>query len=185
MKEKLDKNQKTLVVVRQKFSDLIDNYFQVKRNLDNAHNNLAKDQQMRCVIEMEHRVSEKSEIIPTIERVVNRDITCYQKILMNLEEEVAQTQNEIRELSEQQFQIRSKLKLGFLEYCKKINSLSLYNDKFVKMLLEFNEDESLGIIRRKFNKFQRTMIRNLRVNSCITISYLYLTIFHVPLLFFM
>lgn len=154
--------------------------------MDNACNNLSKHQQIQDAMETKYRPSERNEITPSVETITDRDIACYQKILMNLEQEVTQTQNEIRELSGQQFEIRSKLKSGFWEYCKRMNSLSLYNDKLIKTLLDSNEKGSSALIRHKFNQFQRVLMRNLRVNICVSeyhISTYFVSVFSILLMF--
>lgn len=109
---------------------------------------------------MENHLSEGKQVIPTIEKMIDRDIACYEKVIMNLEGELAQMQNEICQLHEQQYQMRSNLKSGFNEYCKRIDHVSLLdNEKLMKTILDPVERESLEIIRRKYDQMQRAMAR--------------------------
>ncbi|KAK1125180.1 hypothetical protein K0M31_006520 [Melipona bicolor] len=93
-----------------------------------------------------------------IERTIERDISCYQKVLINLEEEVNQTQREIDILCNRHLDMSSKLEYGFREYCKRKAFLLHYTDKLMNILL-IPAKESSDIIRHKFDKFQRKMLR--------------------------
>ncbi|XP_076678347.1 uncharacterized protein LOC143374251 isoform X2 [Andrena cerasifolii] len=159
-KKRLDKSQTTLGIVQQRFASLIDKYFQAKKTLNNARYNLSKHQRVRYAFEVENHLSEGKQVIPAIEKMIDRDIACYEKVLMNLEGELAQMQNEICQLHEQQYQMRSNLKSGFNEYCKRIGQVSLLdNEKLMKTVLDPVEKESLEIIRRKYDQLQRAMAR--------------------------
>ncbi|XP_053976643.1 uncharacterized protein LOC128875249 [Hylaeus volcanicus] len=154
IKEKLDRIEKSLVIVRRRFLNSIDNYFQAKRNLENARDKLSKQRQIRFANDAEINV-------PEVERVIGRDIACYEKVLTNLEEELTRAENEIRDSSQEQLELRFKLKSGFREYCIKMDLLPVYSENSMEMLLEPVDKESLGVIRRRFNQFQRTMVRKL------------------------
>ncbi|XP_076651239.1 uncharacterized protein LOC143358174 [Halictus rubicundus] len=155
MKEMMDKNARTLATVQKKFTNWIDKYFQVKRTLENAKDKLSKHQQIRYAMKPE----DDEELVPEAEIIIDRDIVCYQRALLNLEEEVAQAQDEIRCLFKEQKELRSKLKSGFNEYCKEMDISLLYSDNLMKLLLEPVEKESLVVAKRKFNHFQRAMTR--------------------------
>ncbi|XP_076630003.1 uncharacterized protein LOC143346115 [Colletes latitarsis] len=103
--------------------------------------------------------------VPEVEQIIGRDIACQEKVLMNSNKELTQTQNEISNLLKDQLEMRSKLKSGFHEYCVTLEFLPLYNDKSMQMLLEPVEKESLEKIRRKFNQFQRAMMRKFEEKS--------------------
>ncbi|CAK9796287.1 Kinesin-like protein KIF9 [Anthophora plagiata] len=156
MKESYDKNEKTLDTVRQRFSDVIDNYFQAKRNLDAARDKLDKHQRIRYVLEFGN--NERKKIIAEIERAIERDILCHKRVLVNLEEEVNQAQDEISTLTNRQIEMILKLETAFREYCKKKDFMVYYTDESMKMLLEPDTKESLEVIRNKFNKFQRAIL---------------------------
>ncbi|XP_076547082.1 kinesin-like protein KIF9 isoform X2 [Osmia lignaria lignaria] len=160
MKEKLDRIEKTLFVVRHKFSNTIEKYFQAKRNLENIQDKLSKHQQIRYIMEREI-CNERKHEVPEIEKIIHRDVLCHQKVLVNLEEKVEQEQEEIDKLFEQQADLCSELELGFREYCKTMDLLLCHTDKPMKMLLAPIDQESLEIIRRKFNKYQRGMFRKI------------------------
>ncbi|XP_043265655.1 uncharacterized protein LOC122405181 [Colletes gigas] len=162
IKEKLDKSGKSLVIVRQKFACMIDNYFQAKRNLENVRDKLVRQQQLRLAMENGDSVGSD---VPEVEQIIGRDIACQEKVLMNSNKELTQTQNEISNLLKDQLEMRSKLKSGFHEYCVTLEFLPLYNDKSMQMLLEPVEKESLEKIRRKFNQFQRAMMRKFEEKS--------------------
>ncbi|XP_017791796.1 PREDICTED: osmotic avoidance abnormal protein 3-like [Habropoda laboriosa] len=130
---------------------------QAKRNLDDARDKLDKHQQIRYVLELGNH--ERTKIIIEIEKTIERDILCHRKVLVNLEEEVNQAQDEITTLSNQHLEMISKLESAFREYCKKKDFLVYYTDESMKMLLKPTTTESLEIIRCKFNKFQRAMLR--------------------------
>lgn len=100
------------------------------------------------------------EAIFEIERTIERDISCYQKLLVNLEEEVDQIQREIDILSNRHLHMSSKLEHGFREYCKRKAFLLHHPDKLMKILLT---KESSDIIRNKFDMFQRKMLRRAEV----------------------
>lgn len=137
---------------------------QAKRNLNEAHDKLHKQQQIRYTWDLESR--EGNEAFIDMEKAINRDILCHQKVLVNLKEEVDQTQEEFSALSNQYIEMTSKLKSGFHEYCQKKDLSLYYNDKSMKILLELTKrefKESLDEIRRKFNKFQRTILRKAEV----------------------
>lgn len=106
------------------------------------------------------------EAISEIERTTERDISCYQKVLANLENEVNQVQYEISTLVDHDFEMGSRLESGFREYCKRHAFLLHYTEKSMKALLA-PEKESLEIIRSKYNKYQRAMLRKREVNSLI------------------
>ncbi|XP_031842496.1 uncharacterized protein LOC116431353 isoform X2 [Nomia melanderi] len=156
VKERLEKNAKTLATVQQRFSVWIDKYFQVKSTLENARDELSKRQQIRHAMEPG---DEKEKTVPEVEAAISRDIACYRKVLVNLEEEVAQARSEIRELFKQQLEMRSRLKSGFREYCKEMDALPIYSDDSMKLLLDPVERESLEATRRRFNRFQQAMMR--------------------------
>ncbi|KOC63690.1 Kinesin-like protein KIF9 [Habropoda laboriosa] len=136
-----------------------------KRNLDDARDKLDKHQQIRYVLELGNH--ERTKIIIEIEKTIERDILCHRKVLVNLEEEVNQAQDEITTLSNQHLEMISKLESAFREYCKKKDFLVYYTDESMKMLLKPTTTESLEIIRCKFNKFQRAMLRKTEVNFLI------------------
>ena len=128
--------------------------------MNNARYNLSKHQQVRRAFEVENHLSDGKQVIPAIEKIIDRDITCYERVRMNLEGDLAQMQNEICQLREQQYQMRSNLKSGFNEYCKRIDQVSLLdNEKLMKTILDPVENESLEIIRRKYDQLQRAMAR--------------------------
>ncbi|XP_033327667.2 kinesin-like protein KIF9 [Megalopta genalis] len=155
MKEKLDKNVRTLEIVQQRFSKWIDKYFEVKSTLENAKDKLSKHQRIRYAM----KPQEPEELVPEVEIVISRDIACHQRVLMNLEEEVLQAQNEIRHLLKEQLKMHTEFKSGFREYCKEMDALTLYSDNSIKLLLEPVEKESLEVAKSKFNQFQRAMMR--------------------------
>ncbi|OAD53263.1 Kinesin-like protein KIF9, partial [Eufriesea mexicana] len=156
LKKKFDENKKVLATVRQRFTNMIDNYFQAKRNLDDARDKLTKYRQTRYVLELDSW--DGREAICEIEKTIERDISCYQKVLANLENEVNEVQYEISTLVNRDFEMGSKLESGFCEYCKRNAFLLHYTEKSMKALLA-PEKESLEIIRSKYNKFQRAMLR--------------------------
>ncbi|XP_078033267.1 kinesin-like protein KIF9 [Augochlora pura] len=155
MKEKLDKNARTLTSVQQRFSKWIDKYFKVKSTLENAKDKLSKHQRIRYAM----KPQEPEELVPEVEIAISRDIACHERVLMNLEEEVVQAQNEIRHLLKEQVKMHTDFKSGFREYCKEKDALTLYSDNSIKLLLEPVEKESLEVAKRKFNQFQRAMMR--------------------------
>ncbi|XP_043518477.1 kinesin-like protein KIF9 [Frieseomelitta varia] len=156
IKRKFDKNEVTLAAVRQRFAHEIDKYFQAKRNLDNARDKLSKHQQTRQIMDVDVDSWKEKEATFEIERTIERDISCCQKLLINLEEEVDQTQREIDILSDGHLDMSSKLAYGFREYCKRKAILLHHADRLMKILLM---KESSDIIRDKFDKFQRKMLR--------------------------
>ncbi|XP_033309607.1 kinesin-like protein KIF9 [Bombus bifarius] len=156
MKEIFDRNERTLAVVRQRFTNMVDKYFQAKRNLDDARDKLSKHQQIRQIMKLES--PEEIKTIYEIERTIERDISCYQKVLINLEEEVDQARREIVTLSNQHLEMKSKLESGFRDYSERNAYLLHYTDKSMKALLK-SEKKSFDMIRRKFNKFQREILR--------------------------
>lgn len=160
IKAKLDKIEKVLNIIRPRFANTMEKYFQAKRNLDNVRDALSKHQQIRYVMEPEICNKDKREV-PEIERMIYRDILCHEKVFINLEEEVKQEQDEIDKLFEQYVDMCSKLESGFREYCKTMDLLLYHNDKPMKMLLEPVEQKSLETMRQKFNKFQRAMFRKI------------------------
>nr|XP_012136244.1 PREDICTED: kinesin-like protein KIF6 isoform X2 [Megachile rotundata] len=164
IKAMLDKIGKMLNVMRPRFSNTMEKYFQAKRNLDNVRDALSKHQQIRYIMEPEVSNNVKQEI-PEIEKMIHRDILCHEKILINLEEEVKQEQDEIDKLFEQYAEMCSKLESGFREYCKTMDLLLYHNDKPMKMLLEPVEQKSLETMRQKFNKFQRAMFRKIELKK--------------------
>ena len=95
-----------------------------------------------------------------IERTIERDISCCQKLLINLEEQVDQTRREMDILSNRHLDMSSKLEHGFREYCKRKAIFLHHADKLMKILLM---KESSDIIRNKFDKFQRKMLRRTEV----------------------
>lgn len=108
--------------------------------------------------------TDEQEIASETETASSRDIACYRKVLVNLEEEVAQAQNEIRDLFKEQLEMRSTLKSGFREYCKEMDALPIYSDDSMKLLLDPMEKELLEPTRRKFDQFQQAMMRKYEVN---------------------
>lgn len=106
---------------------------------------------------------EEIKTIYEIERTIERDISCYQKVLINLEEEVDQARREIVTLSNQHLEMKSKLESGFRDYSERNAYLLHYTDKSMKALLKY-EKKSFDMIRRKFNKFQREILRKTEVN---------------------
>ncbi|XP_026674114.1 uncharacterized protein LOC108630560 isoform X2 [Ceratina calcarata] len=161
IKEMFDKSQKALAGVHQKFTNTIDIYFQVKRNLDDACDKLGKHQEIRRVLKLENS---DTKLILEMENSIEKDIQCHQKVLNSLKEEMSQVQKEIIELTRRQKETGSKLEAGFKEYCKRKNLLLHYTDKSMKAMLEPADRESLEIIRRKYNKLQRTMLRKAKVD---------------------
>ena len=133
---------------------------QAKRNLDDARDKLSKHQQTRQIMDVESWKGK--EAICEIERTIERDISCYQKVLINLEEKIDQTQREIDTLSNRHLDMSLKLESGFREYCKRKAFLLHYTDKLMKTLL-ISARESVDIIRHKFDKFQRKMLRGTEV----------------------
>ncbi|XP_026301372.1 uncharacterized protein LOC725890 isoform X2 [Apis mellifera] len=156
IKDKFVRNEKTFAIVRQKFIDTIDSYFQSKRSVDEARDKLNKYRQIRQVLELED--SEKKDHISEIERTIEQNLLCYEKVSVNLEEEVNQIQNEINMLSSQRIEMKLKLECGFRKYCKQKNILLHCTEKLIKILLE-PEVDNLKMIQYKFNKFQRMMLR--------------------------
>ncbi|CAL7938443.1 unnamed protein product [Xylocopa violacea] len=160
IKEAYDKNEKTLAIVREGFSSTIDKYYQAKKNLGDACDKLSKHRQIRQFLELK---SEGNEVILGMEKIIESDILCLQKLLANLEQELDQAQNRINVLSNQRFEMSSKLEFGFREYCKEKNFLLHYTERSMKMLLESIKIESMDVIRKKYMKFQRAMLRKTEV----------------------
>ncbi|XP_043788683.1 uncharacterized protein LOC122712820 isoform X2 [Apis laboriosa] len=154
--DKFVKNEKTFAIVRQKFIDTIDSYFQSKRSVDDARDELNKYRQVRQVLELEDL--EKKDNVCEIERTIEQNLLCYEKVSINLEEEVNQIQNEINTLSNQRVEMKLKLECGFRKYCKQKNILLHSTEKLMKILLE-SEVDNLKMLQYKFNKFQRMMLR--------------------------
>lgn len=134
---------------------------QVKSALENARDELSRHQQIRHAMEPG---SEGEDTAPTAETAINHDIACYRKVLVNLEEEVAQARTEIREVFKEQLEMRSRLKAGFWEYCKEMDALPIYSDASMDLLLDPVERESLEATRRRFNQFQQAMMRKFEIN---------------------
>ncbi|XP_076166521.1 uncharacterized protein LOC143146275 isoform X3 [Ptiloglossa arizonensis] len=159
-KDNLDKSKEILVTVRRRFLNSINNYFQAKKYLENARDELSKYQKIQFAMENDC----KESWVPEVEKGISRDIACREKVVLNLEEEITQAQEEIRELIKEQIEMRSKLKSGFGEYCKTIDFVLLYRDKSMKMLLDPVEKKSSQVTKCKFNQFQRAMMRKFEVN---------------------
>ncbi|XP_076301421.1 uncharacterized protein LOC143219290 [Lasioglossum baleicum] len=160
MKEMLDKNTRTLATVQQKFTKWINKYFEVKSTLENARDKLSKHQRIRHAMQPE----DQQELTPKAEIIIERDIACHQRVLLNLEEEVVQAQDEIQRLFQEQREMRSQFNSGFKEYCKEMDASPLYSNSSMKLLFEPAEKASLEVAKRKFNQFQRAMTRKLQVD---------------------
>ncbi|XP_076166520.1 uncharacterized protein LOC143146275 isoform X2 [Ptiloglossa arizonensis] len=160
-KDNLDKSKEILVTVRRRFLNSINNYFQAKKYLENARDELSKYQKIQFAMENDC----KESWVPEVEKGISRDIACREKVVLNLEEEITQAQEEIRELIKEQIEMRSKLKSGFGEYCKTIDFVLLYRDKSMKMLLDPVEKKSSQVTKCKFNQFQRAMMRKFEVRG--------------------
>ncbi|XP_076759089.1 kinesin-like protein KIF9 [Xylocopa sonorina] len=161
IKEAYDKNEKTLAITRERFSSTIDKYYQAKRKLDDECDKLNKHRQIRQFLELK---SEGNEVVLGMEKMIESDILCLEKILANLEQELEQAQNKINALSNQRLEMCSKLESGFYEYCEDKNFLLLhYTKRFMKILLESTKTESMDVIRDKYMKFQRAMLRKTEV----------------------
>lgn len=185
MKVMLDKNTRTLATVQQRFTNWINKYFQVsqiylicrinlelcdslslfvlqvKSTLENARDKLSKHQQIRHAMQPE----DQDELIPEVEIIIERDIACHQRVLLNLEEEVVQAQDEIQRLFQEQREMRSQFNSGFKEYCKEMDASPFYSNSSMKLLFEPAEKASLEVAKRKFNQFQRAMMRKLQVDT--------------------